>query len=197
MAHVLGNPKLAGTPWHEGPPTRCPRCAYSLAGLPAEHRCPECGYDYDPYATVIISPKIDVAQRRIGAGLIVLCLVVIGGSSTRGRGADYLALFALANVLYGIYRIIRERGQPNIRLLVNRTGIEIHRKGTFERLIPWDTIRHARFGFLTGRVNLYDGEGRRVTSITAKTFDKRRKARECAHAINALARHYINDGIAT
>lgn len=25
----------------------CPNCGYSLVGLPREHECPECGYEYD------------------------------------------------------------------------------------------------------------------------------------------------------
>ncbi len=29
------------------PLTRCPVCRYDLRGLPAEHRCPECGMAYD------------------------------------------------------------------------------------------------------------------------------------------------------
>ena len=27
--------------------TNCPRCGYSVCGLPTEHRCPECGFNID------------------------------------------------------------------------------------------------------------------------------------------------------
>lgn len=31
----------------KGGAARCPRCSYSLVGLPSEHSCPECGLQYD------------------------------------------------------------------------------------------------------------------------------------------------------
>ena len=31
----------------------CPSCGYSLLGLPSVYKCPECGFEYDPYAKVI------------------------------------------------------------------------------------------------------------------------------------------------
>ncbi len=33
--------------------THCPICKYDLTGLPDQHRCPECGYDYDRDSEVI------------------------------------------------------------------------------------------------------------------------------------------------
>lgn len=33
--------------------THCPICRYDLTGLPDQHRCPECGYDYDRDSEVI------------------------------------------------------------------------------------------------------------------------------------------------
>jgi len=36
MAHTSGEPL-----------TNCPACRYDLTGLPADHRCPECGFEYD------------------------------------------------------------------------------------------------------------------------------------------------------
>lgn len=33
--------------------TVCPRCEYSLTGLPAVHRCPECGFEYDDRTFVL------------------------------------------------------------------------------------------------------------------------------------------------
>ena len=29
------------------PITECPVCRYNLTGLPKNHRCPECGFEYD------------------------------------------------------------------------------------------------------------------------------------------------------
>lgn len=50
---------------------RCPRCHYSLAGLPQDHTCPECGLRYDGESVVY-------TRRRNRKALIGLAAVVIG-----------------------------------------------------------------------------------------------------------------------
>lgn len=44
---------------------RCPVCGYDLHGLPADHRCPECGFAYTEEA--IRSLAVDEAERRAAA----------------------------------------------------------------------------------------------------------------------------------
>jgi hypothetical protein len=39
------------------PLTKCPICRYDLTGLPASHRCPECGFEYDETTVVWYAPR--------------------------------------------------------------------------------------------------------------------------------------------
>lgn len=48
---------------------RCPRCDYSLRGLPANHACPECGLNYDS-RSVVYCPKDP--RRALIASLFVV-----------------------------------------------------------------------------------------------------------------------------
>lgn len=58
----------------------CPRCGYSLVGLPDQHSCPECGLDYEKDATVFREPRmlwkimaiLHGALALFGVGLVVL-----------------------------------------------------------------------------------------------------------------------------
>lgn len=53
------------------PLTHCPDCGYSLHGLPARHRCPECGFAYDE-ATRVWRPK----KPFIGMWTLIFALCV-------------------------------------------------------------------------------------------------------------------------
>jgi hypothetical protein len=59
------------------PITRCPVCRYDLTGLPAKHRCPECGFIYD--ATTRIWRYADPLLPAALGG--ASCVVPLGASS--------------------------------------------------------------------------------------------------------------------
>jgi|CXWL01.1.fsa_nt_gi hypothetical protein len=40
------------------PITTCPVCRYDLTGLPKNHTCPECGFEYDESMRIWIAPKL-------------------------------------------------------------------------------------------------------------------------------------------
>lgn len=53
----------------------CPRCAYSLKGLPAVHRCPECGLRYDEHSRMWRASGFSVLRDRIKFGNVLLLVV--------------------------------------------------------------------------------------------------------------------------
>lgn len=42
------------------PITKCPVCRYDLTGLPKNHRCPECGFEYDETMRVWLGHRLPV-----------------------------------------------------------------------------------------------------------------------------------------
>ena len=50
----------------------CPRCEYSLIGLPAQHRCPECGFEYDGRTFVLTGISRGATSIQTGRKLMWL-----------------------------------------------------------------------------------------------------------------------------
>lgn len=52
----------------------CPRCNYNLRGLPAHHRCPECGLEYDEHTRIWRPAKpwpAYTALIGVGSGVLI------------------------------------------------------------------------------------------------------------------------------
>ncbi len=56
----------------------CPKCAYSLQGLPGEHRCPECGFAYDDLSFVLTGIVRGTTNMSIPRKLLYALLVISG-----------------------------------------------------------------------------------------------------------------------
>ena len=72
-------------PHDRTPPPRllmCPRCSYDIAGLPRQHRCPECGFAYDGKMFILEGWRVpDVRQAwarlvRNAVGMAIVLLLV-------------------------------------------------------------------------------------------------------------------------
>lgn len=175
----------------EADPERlCPKCAYSLKGLPVVHTCPECGSEYDPHALVI---RFDVQQyERRQMGYATILLAMIGFVSFRAgiQQDDILLLVIIAgSMLTSLVKMCRARSTPYL-LSINRCGVQFEHPKLRERRLLWSTIDRAKFRWLSGRFYLYGDDGKKLISIRPHWIGGRRVARMCATRINSLAQIY-------
>lgn len=92
----------------------CPRCGYSLRGLPADHACPECGLRYDERSLLF--------RRRLSGRVWLNLLGFLGGAMIvwldlawfmrlgvwRWPGSPYLALAYLGMLAWVAVHIWRQ-----------------------------------------------------------------------------------------
>ena len=88
---------------------RCPLCSYKLQGLPAEHKCPECGLDYDPTTRVwffrrepsVLSAILSVIGVTAGMAVVI---DAVRHSDMRIMGAAMLVM-----CVWGIAYLYKKR----------------------------------------------------------------------------------------
>ena len=123
----------------------CPRCDYSLRGLPADHACPECGLRYDARSVISRAAMPKAAFLALlgflyGGG--VLFRIVFYGPVV--PGAPCVIFFLLFLALVGgfgftLWRLVTidRRGQLVAAL---PDGLHLRLVQPADRVIPWDNI---------------------------------------------------------
>ena len=86
---------------------RCPICRYSLRGLPVEHKCPECGFEYDQ-ETSVFYPRWK--PRFI---FLVVCVVTVIALWTYVGSIGVYGTVGMVITLLSTYYIWHLRNEKN------------------------------------------------------------------------------------
>lgn len=141
------------------PPKKCPQCGYLLRGLPAQGRCPECGWAYDANVLVLYGQPLGRATRGpamtasrgtwfyatlllsvgLGGALWVVSNLLLGVI-----GAGAIGLFGVA-AYYGARTIDARRERTQLRL--TPAGAGLRDKPGDVKFKPWDTIGLVRIAW--------------------------------------------------
>jgi hypothetical protein len=119
---------------------RCPVCNYSLRGLPAAHRCPECGLEYDEHSIIWYPPR----RRRWYAAFFALVSLGITGAGMEGifpfEGPTVDFWIGLGAVAFGVLGFVLA-----VRVFLTRPFVAVVPLGVIVRMraqavevIPWD-----------------------------------------------------------
>ncbi len=103
--------------------SQCPQCRYDISGLPATHRCPECGFTYDESMIVLEGwhvPGLASLPRFLllyGTPFVIVLLMLRG---ILGWSWFVLGLITAAaiGVVFGLHLYVRSRDESNSRALV-------------------------------------------------------------------------------
>ena len=126
------------------PLTRCPQCKYSLTGLPAQHRCPECGLFYDLNSRVWRNrfPKKSIVVP-ICCTAVVLAFVVTAMIRGYSQSSIVVLLEAIAIPLgvVGSLLLVRD-ARHGLLVATLPEGLFVRIGKPTGVLYPWEDIEH-------------------------------------------------------
>jgi hypothetical protein len=112
----------------------CPRCQYSLTGLPDAYACPECGFAYENDMVALRGWDTQTKPTQTNLAWVLICIVVLAFLMWReywqsGFGGIfwvYLALqcgtvFAMVSILRNIDR--KRKGETEVRVVVTSSEL--------------------------------------------------------------------------
>ena len=154
----------------------CPLCDYDLKGLPTEHKCPECGYEYDD-ATIVLpcwtgKGKRTSWRQRLLLVVVVICgilaLLLVGGLPTLPPLVVFLGLlvylaFLILIANYLAKTFIRRRGKTDAIVAVSGVGLGIRTKldepGSIASWKEYESVKIRRVGREIHALMLYRRRG--------------------------------------
>ncbi len=146
---------------------RCPRCEYDLGALPARHRCPECGFEYDPAMFVLEGWHVPDVRRSFGRLVLSACvlaaaLAFIGVSFALPRIVVISAFLGAvaAYVVLDLYVRLRHgsRSRALVRYLISEHGVSRVGAAGGGRIYLWRNYSHLMLlpdGQGAWRIHLY------------------------------------------
>lgn len=169
----------------------CPVCRYTLHGLPSTHRCPECGFEYDPYTSVF-----RLYDWQTGYAATTACVLIGIALAADSLPRSWSLRSALPALIAGGLSClvvgavaVRYLRRPTL-LIMNAAGITWYSARRIERFIAWSEFDHARYNMLRQRVEFVDQQGQSIQTCKWKDLGHRLVAPRCLARLNDLKKVY-------
>src|SRR5437016_2378562 len=130
----------------EVPLTHCLECGYSLEGLPARSRCPECGFEYDEHTRIWMHPapwRGWIFTPALGLLSMMVGLVDPISGTRRFYGIRVLILIGACVYITAILWLmarVRRSWRQGVFVAVTSKGIAF-RTPTAKGIVHWRNIQ--------------------------------------------------------
>lgn len=158
-------------------PTRllalCPRCSYSLNGLPIRHSCPECGMPFDRTCKVYRrSARLYIVLGVLSFGMLFLMLAYWSFGSGNVVQLGFSVAFGMI-ACKSVCRACRAKGM----VIVSADEVRIIDPRRSDRLIPCQMISTIEWDTVFGDVVIRERNKETPVRIHRSLLDSNRTAR--------------------
>jgi hypothetical protein len=162
--------------------TACPRCGYSLEGLPDEHACPECGLRYHRQAVAVAQSRSTGWEVTIlvSFGLVIILNLI------EGRQLFSVLMLGIATIV--VAGILWRREKPTNLILVSPYEISLHYADGRIESIPMADVATAKRSFVTGDVIIRKADGSVLRRLHPPFLATASRARRRAEVIRTFKR---------
>lgn len=177
---------------------RCPRCLFSLRGLPANHACPECGLRYDEQCKLytVANPQqvLIVWMAIFASGWIVLKnLPKVPDFFTLSTGDQIETAAAVLWIVFValMFRFMIKRYRQGYEVALTAEGLIIRLPAIDDKLIRWERVADIEVKSVPGRqrdsvlLTLSDPHKRVPIGGLAKVFSSREEMEEFVARVQA------------
>lgn len=159
----------------------CPRCRYSLVGLPTHLYCPDCALEFDRDAQLFEPLRQSFKQA---AAVPCLCAAMFGVFAVIRPMSRDLGYFAAMMLLAAAVNWWRARWKGRAILVSQRT-IRILGRTTEPEVYDISDVGQAKRSFVNGAVTIQRTDGTLLTVIRAGFLGSNNSARRLAATIQA------------
>jgi hypothetical protein len=166
----------------------CPRCSYSLEGLPEIHVCPECGLQYNGETTYLELKPSKTSWKMIAVVAVPTSWMAFD-SGVRPQWVGTLSICIWSIMLVTAVGLHAHRlGQAQKgQLILDWLGIRLVRPNGGTETILISDIRRAKYSRLSGQLTVIGWDDQKLLSIPQWQLGSYWRVIYLAHEINRLA----------
>jgi hypothetical protein len=122
------------------PLTHCPICRYDLSGLPKDHRCPECGFEYDASMRMWVAPPARWWYYAFCVCWFLFGLFTCWILLRLATGWDALIAVFMVALWIACFALFLRRGRYGQRVVISDSGILVTRRLLKPIIRPWADV---------------------------------------------------------
>ena len=164
---------------------QCPRCSYSLEGLPEHHVCPECGLAYHGDMVFVKLRSDNSLWRFFPFACWAITSIVFNAPLRQSNMREtFIWIWVLLiPVLIGIL-IYRSKTGRLGEFVFDQDGVKLSHAAKGGEYIPMTEIKRAKYSLWTGYLTLYGWDDLVLLSISQWELNGVKNAKNCVNQIN-------------